>query len=149
MHHTNRQYRDNETNRDNDEQGKREPAEDHGRRADARLDDAVGKVLGNDRGGDRGRVLPQHRDEHKYAGDEDDGEGDLGDGARGNGADDAVGALGVFLFVPRGKGGEEEDAEKGKDDGNDSGDKVSFSSSLLFFSHFLGSSSGRGQGNVH
>lgn len=125
MHHAYRQYRDNEANRDNDQQRKREPAEHHGGGAHAALDDAVAKVLRNDRRRHRGRVLPQHRHEHKDGRDEDDGERDLRHGARGDGADDAVGALGVFLFVPRGKRGEEEDAEKGKDDGNDSG-MVSF-----------------------
>ena len=64
-------------------------------------------------------MLPQHGDEHEDGRDEDDGEGDLRDGARGEGLDFTVAAVVVSFFVPAGEGGEEEEADEGEDDGDD------------------------------
>lgn len=64
-------------------------------------------------------MLPEHGDEHEDGGDEDDGESDLGYGARGEGLDFAFGTFGVFFFVPAGECGEEEEADEGEDYGDD------------------------------
>lgn len=57
-------------------------------------------------------MLPQDRDEREDGGDEDEGQRDLGDGARGEGLDFAVGAGFVDFFVPAREGGEEQEAEE-------------------------------------
>ena len=64
-------------------------------------------------------MLPQHRHEHEDGSDEDEGEGNLRDGARGEWFDVVLGAALVDFFVPAGKGGEEDEADKGEDDGDD------------------------------
>jgi len=65
-------------------------------------------------------MLPQHADEHEDGGDENEGEGDLRDGAGGEGFDVDVGAgAGVALFVPAREGGEEEEGYEGEDYGDD------------------------------
>lgn len=66
-------------------------------------------------------MLPEYRDENEDGGDEDDGEGDLRDGAGRERLDFAVGALGVLLLVPAGERGEEQETDKGEDDGDDAG----------------------------
>lgn len=67
------QNHDQQTDSDNDQQNKSEPAEHHCCGADARLDAAVAEVLRDGRSGDRSRVLPEHRDEDEDTGDEDQG----------------------------------------------------------------------------
>lgn len=113
------QNHDQQADRDDNEQRKREPTEHHGAGADARHDAAVGKVLGDGAGGHRGRVLPQDRDEHEDRGDEDDGQGDLGDGPAGERLHLALGTFAVLFLVPAREGGEEEEADEGEDDGDD------------------------------
>jgi hypothetical protein len=72
-------------------------------------------------------MLPQDGDEHEDGGDEDEGQGDLRDGPRGEGLDVDVGAgAGVALFVPAREGGEEEEGDEGEDDGYDAGRGVSW-----------------------
>lgn len=117
--HAYTQYHDEQADGHDDQQREREPAHDHGAGPDARLDGAVAEVLGDGGRGDRGRVLPEDRDEDEDGGDKDDGEGDLGDGPRGEGLDVALGAVGVLLLVPAGEGGEEDEADEGEDDGDD------------------------------
>ena len=70
-------------------------------------------------------MLPQHGHEHEDRGNEDEGEGDLGDGPRGEGLDVVLGAAFVDFFVPAGEGGEEDEADKGEDDGDDAVPKAS------------------------
>jgi hypothetical protein len=71
-------------------------------------------------------MLPEDGDEHEDRGDEDQGEGNLRDGSRGERLDVDVGAgAGVALFVPAGEGGEEEEGDEGEDDGYDAGRGVS------------------------
>ena len=65
-------------------------------------------------------MLPQDGNEYKNRGDEDEREGDLGDWARGKWLDFSVGAVIVVLFVPTRKCSEEEEADKCKNNGNDS-----------------------------
>ena len=64
-------------------------------------------------------MLPQHADEHEDGGDEDEGQGNLADGAGGKGFDVALGAALVGFLVPAGEGGEQEEADEGEDDGDD------------------------------
>lgn len=64
-------------------------------------------------------MLPQHRDQDKNGRDKNDDEGDLADGPRRERFDLALGTLRVFLFVPAGEGGKEEEANEGKDDCDD------------------------------
>ena len=66
-------------------------------------------------------MLPEDRHQDEDGGDEDEGEGDLRDGAGGEGLDVVLGAgLFVRFFVPAGEGGEEDEADEGEDDGDDS-----------------------------
>lgn len=69
-------------------------------------------------------MLPQHGDQHKDGADEDDGEGDLRDGAGGEGLHFALGADAVFLLVPAWEGCEEQEADEGKDDCDDAEDML-------------------------
>lgn len=64
-------------------------------------------------------MLPQHRDQYEDGSDKNDDEGDLADGPRRERLDFALGTLRVFLFVPAGEGGEEEEADEGEDDCDD------------------------------
>ena len=64
-------------------------------------------------------MLPQHGDENEDGGDEDDGEGDLGNRSGWEGLDVTLGAFRVFCLVPAGESGEEDEADEGEDDGND------------------------------
>lgn len=64
-------------------------------------------------------MLPQDRDEHEDGGDEDDGQGDLGNGSAGERLHLALGTFAVFFLVPARERGEEEEADEGKDDGDD------------------------------
>lgn len=65
-------------------------------------------------------MLPEDADKHEDGRDEDEGEGDLADGTRGERLDVDVGARDlVVLIVPAGKGGEEDEGEEGEDDGYD------------------------------
>lgn len=68
-------------------------------------------------------MLPQDGNEYKDRGDENESEGDLGDWARGKWLNFSVGAVVVVLFVPTRKRSEEEEADKCKNNGNDSGNK--------------------------
>ena len=113
------QYHDQQADGDDDEQREGEPAEHHGAGADAGLDAAVAKVLGDGAGRDGGGVLPQHRDQHEDGGDEDDGQRHLRHGPAREGFHLAVGALAVLLLVPAREGGQEEEADEGEDDGDD------------------------------
>jgi len=65
-------------------------------------------------------MLPEDGDEHEDGGDEDQGQGGLRDGPRWEGLDVADGVFVVGLFVPAGEGGEQEEADEGEDDGDDS-----------------------------
>jgi hypothetical protein len=123
--HRHAQNHDQQPDGDNNQQGEAEPAHDHGAGAHAREHAAVAEVLGDDAGGDRRRVLPEDRHEHKDGGDEDDGQRDLADGARREGLDLALGALVRLLLVPAGEGGEQEEADEGEDDGDDAVSLVS------------------------
>ena len=64
-------------------------------------------------------MLPEDRDEDEDGGDEDDGQGDLRDGAGGERLDFALGSFRVLLFVPSRESRQEEQADEGKDDGDD------------------------------
>ena len=65
-------------------------------------------------------MLPEDADEHKDRADEYQRERHLGDGPRRKGFDVDVGASSsVVLFVPAGKGGEEEEGDEGQYDGDD------------------------------
>lgn len=119
LEHLHTQDHDEQADGDDDQEGEAEPAHDHGAGADAREHAAVPQGLGRDAGGDRGRVLPQDRDEDEDGGDEDDGQRHLADGPRREGLDLALGALVALLLVPAGEGGEEEQADEGEDDGDD------------------------------
>lgn len=119
------QNHDEQADGDDDEQREGEPAEHHGARADAGLDAAVAKVLGDGARGDGGGVLPQDRDQHEDGGDEDDGQGHLRHGPAGEGLHLAVGPLAVLLLVPAGEGGEQEEADEGEDYCDDAVDTVS------------------------
>lgn len=68
-------------------------------------------------------MLPKNGDENEDGGDEDDSQCDLADGPRGERLDFALGAFAVFLFVPSGEGGEQEEADKGEDNGDDPRDR--------------------------
>ena len=71
-------------------------------------------------------MLPEDGDEHEDRGDEDQGEGDLRDGPRGERLDVDIGAsAGVALLVPTWESGEEEEGDEGEDDGYDAGRCVS------------------------
>jgi hypothetical protein len=110
-----------QANRDNHIQHKAKPAQDHGSGADARVHAAVAEVLGDGGRRHRRRVLPQDRDEHEHARDEDERERDLADGPRGERLDvDLAARELVFFDVPAGEGGEQDEAEEGEDDGDDS-----------------------------
>lgn len=109
------QNHDEQADGDDDEQREGEPAEHHGARADAGLDAAVAKVLGDGARGDGGGVLPQDRDQHEDGGDEDDGQGHLRHGPAGEGLHLAVGPLAVLLLVPAREGGQQEEADEGED----------------------------------
>lgn len=113
------QYHYEQANRHDDEQGETEPAHDHGTGTDTGLDGTVSEILRDDGCGYRCGVLPQNGDEDEDGGDEDDGESNLGDGTGGEGLDVALGAFAVLLFVPSGEGREEDEANEGKDDGDD------------------------------
>jgi hypothetical protein len=116
------QNHDQQTNRHDDEQRERKPTQHHGAGADAAAHAAVSEILGDLRCCDRGGVLPEDGDEHEDGGDEDQGQGDLRDGPRGEGLDVDVGAgVGVALLVPAGEGREEEEGDEGEDDGYDAG----------------------------
>jgi hypothetical protein len=65
-------------------------------------------------------MLPQDGDKDENRGDEDDGESDLGNGSRREGLNFALGAFRVLGLVPAGEGGEEDEADKGENNGNDS-----------------------------
>lgn len=81
-------------------------------------------------------MLPQDADEHEDGRDEDEGQRDLADGPRREGLNVHVGAgFGVALFVPPGKGGEEDEGDKGEDNGNDAAEVL-----------VLGRGKGEGQG---
>lgn len=64
-------------------------------------------------------MLPKNRHEDKDGGDEDDGDGDLRGESRGERLDLALGSLRVFLFMPAGESGQKQQANEGKDDGDD------------------------------
>lgn len=113
------EYHDQQSNRDDDEQGEGEPAQRHGAGPHARPHAAVAEVLRYGARGHGRRVLPQHRHQDEDGRDEDDGQSDLRDGPAGEGLDLAVGALAVLLLVPAGEGGQEEEADEGEDDGDD------------------------------
>lgn len=66
-------------------------------------------------------MLPQHGDEHEDRGDEDEGQGHLRHGPRGEGLDVVLGAVRVGLFVPAREGGEQDEADEGEDYGDDAG----------------------------
>merc|ERR1719282_780169 len=114
------QDHDEQANRHDDQQREPKPTEHHSTRPDTGMYATVAKVLGDLRCGDGRRVLPEHADEHEDGGDEDVRQGDLGDGAAGEGLDVDVGAgAGIVFFVPTGEGGEEEKSDEGEDDGDD------------------------------
>lgn len=117
--HSYTQYHDQQADRDNDQEREREPAQHHGAGADPRAYGAVAKVLGNGTGRHRRRVLPQHRHQHEDGADEDDGQGDLRDGPRGEGLHFALGADAVLFLVPPGEGREQEEADEGEDNCDD------------------------------
>lgn len=117
---TDTQYHDEQPDRHDDEQSEAEPAQDHGRRTDPRLDTSVAEVLRYRARGDRGGVLPQYGDEDEDRGHEDEGESDLGDRSRGERLDVSFGAALVGFFVPAGEGCEEDEADEGEDHGDDS-----------------------------
>ena len=118
------QNHDEQANRDDNQQREPEPPEHHSAGPHAGMHAAIAEVLGDLGGGDGGRVLPQHADEHEDGGDEDVRQGDLGDGSAGEGLDVDVGAgAGVVFFVPAGEGGEEEESDEGEDDGDDAAEK--------------------------
>jgi hypothetical protein len=122
----NAQNHHQQPNRHNDEQRKRKPTQHHGAGADAAAHAAISEVLRDLCCCYRGGVLPEDGDEHEDGGDEDEGQGDLRDGPRGEGLDVYVGAgAGVALFVPAREGGEEEEGYEGEDDGYDAGRVVS------------------------
>ena len=117
---TNTQNHNEQANRHDNQQCEAEPTQDHGRGADPTLHAPIAQILRYRAGGHRGRVLPEHRHEHEYGRDKDQGESDLRDGTRGEGFDVPVGSMLVDFFVPAGEGGEEEEADEGEDDGDDS-----------------------------
>lgn len=78
-----------QTYRDNDEEGEGEPAHDHGAGSNTTLDNAVSEILGYNRGGDGSCMLPQNGDQNEDGGDEDNGEGHLGDRSGGEWLDGA------------------------------------------------------------
>lgn len=106
-------------NRHDNKQREPKPAQHHRRRAHPRPHRPIPHVLRDGRSRDRGRVLPQHADEHEDRGHEDERERDLADGSGGEGLDVALGAAFVGFLVPAGEGGEQEEADEGEDDGND------------------------------
>lgn len=63
-------------------------------------------------------MLPEDRDENEDGSDEDDGQGDLRDGTGRERLDLALGSFRVFFLVPSREGSEEEQTDKGEDDGN-------------------------------
>lgn len=65
-------------------------------------------------------MLPEHGHENEHRGDEDEGERDLRDGARGEGFDVVLGAAFVDFLVPAGERGQEQEAHESEDDGDDS-----------------------------
>ena len=121
--HADAEDHDEQADGDDDEQGEAEPAHDHGAGAHAALDAAVAKVLRDDAGRHRRRVLPQHRHQHEDGRDEDDGQRHLRHGPRGERLHLAVGALAVLLLVPAREGGEQQEADEGEDDCDDAVEK--------------------------
>ena len=65
-------------------------------------------------------MLPQHRHQHEDAGHEDERQRHLRHGPRGEGLDVALRAPLVDLLVPAREGGQQEEADEGEDDGDDS-----------------------------
>ena len=63
-------------------------------------------------------MLPQHRDENKYGGDEDDRQRNLRDESRRERLDLTFGAIGIVFLVPTREGGEQEQTDEGEDDSN-------------------------------
>lgn len=122
---TNTQNHDQQSDRDDNKQGEAEPAQDHGGGADAGDDAAVAEVLGDGAGADRGRVLPQHRHQHEHRRHEDQRQRHLRHGPRREGLDVVGGPFFVRFFVPAREGGEEDEADEGEDDGDDSVERVS------------------------
>lgn len=63
-------------------------------------------------------MLPEDRNENEDGSDEDDGQCDLRDGTRGERLDLALGSFRILFLVPSRESSEEEQTDKGKDDGN-------------------------------
>lgn len=113
-------------NRDHNQQREPQPTQHHRARPDSTPYTPVPEILRHLRRRDGRRVLPEHADEHEDGRDEDEGERDLRDGARGEGLDVDVGAgAGVVFFVPAGESCEEQEGYEGEDYGDDSTSCVS------------------------
>jgi hypothetical protein len=119
LQQANTQNHNQQPQRHNHQQPEPKPPQDHRRSADPAPHTPITQVLYDCGSGHGGCVLPHDADEHKHGGDKDGGEGDLADGAGGEGFDFLFGAHGA-LGVPAGEGGEEDEGEEGEDDGDDS-----------------------------